>query len=147
MKFMHKFEIEIINYLEQEGLVAEIYYDSVQWVEIIKNKKATVIKFHSHPDKECWEFSCEDAIKVLEQAKTKLLMRSNKGSFVEKMIPPDPQQVNEVAEKILEEIVNHPEKKMIQGQLQRFGNVVDIYEPSGRGARYSAAGEFIGFLE
>ena len=65
----------------------------------------------------------------------------------EGMIPPDPQQVNELAEKILEEILNHPEKKMIQGELQRFGNVVDIYEPSGRGARYSAAGEFIGFLE
>lgn len=144
---MNKFEIEIIHYLEQEGLVAEIYYDSIQWVEITKNKEGVAIKFYSHPDKEYWEFPCEDAIKVLEEAKTKLLMKSNKGSFLERMTPPDPKQVNELAEKILKEILAHPQKKMIQGELKRFGNVVDIYEPSGRGARYSASGEFIGFLE
>lgn len=144
---MHKFEIEIINYLNQEGLVAEIYYDSIQWVEITKNKEKIAIKFYPHPDKEYWEFPCEDAIKVLEQAKTKLLMQRNKGSFLERMIPQDPAQVNELAEKVLEEILNHPEKKMIQSELKRFGKVVDIYEPNGKGARYSASGKFIGFLE
>ena len=48
---------------------------------------------------------------------------------------------------MLEGIVNHPEKKMIQGRSERFGNVVDIYAPGMGGARYSVKGEFIGFLE
>jgi len=63
------------------------------------------------------------------------------------MTTQDPKQVNELAEKILKEILDHPQKKMIQEELTRFGNVVDIYEPSGRGVRYTATGEFIGFLE
>ncbi|GAB4192668.1 MAG: hypothetical protein Tsb0015_15040 [Simkaniaceae bacterium] len=144
---MNKFAFEIINYLEKGELVAEIYYDSLQWAEISKKNEDIIIKFYPHPKQEYWQFSCEEAIKILEQAKTKLLIKKNKGSFLEKMVPPDPQQVNKLAEKILEEIVNHPEKKLIEAKLQRFGNVVDIYAPDGRGARYSTAGEFIGFLE
>lgn len=144
---MNKFEIEIVHYFEQEWPVAEIYYDSIQWAEIAKIKEEVAIKFYAHPNKEYWEFSCEDAIKIIEKTKTKLLMQRNKGNFLEQIAPQDPKQANEFSEKILKEILDHPQKKMIQGELSRFGNVVDIYEPSGRGARYTATGEFIGFLE
>ncbi len=83
----------------------------------------------------------------MERAKTKLLTTKNKGSFLERMVAVDPAQVNEQAEKILEGIVNHPERKVIQGRLERFGDVVDIYAPNIGGARYTIEGEFIGFLE
>ena len=36
---MRKFEIEIVNYLEKEGSVAEIYYESFHWAEIYKEKE------------------------------------------------------------------------------------------------------------
>ena len=41
---MSKFEVEIIHYLEQEGPVAEIYYNSIQWAEISKKKEEVIIK-------------------------------------------------------------------------------------------------------
>jgi hypothetical protein len=48
---------------------------------------------------------------------------------------------------VLESILNHPEKKLIPGEFNRYGMVVDVYAPSLGGVRYSASGEFIGFLE
>ncbi|MCI0382222.1 MAG: hypothetical protein L0207_04125 [Chlamydiae bacterium] len=59
----------------------------------------------------------------------------------------NPAQVNEHGQKMLESILGHPEKKLIPGEFERFGKVVDIYAPGIGGARYSADGEFIGFLE
>lgn len=144
---MNKFEIEIVSYFEKEDLVAEIYYNSIQWAEIAKKNEDLIIQFYPHASKEYWEFPCEEAIKTLERAKTKFLTTKNKGSFLERMVPVDPAQVNEQAEKILEGIINHPERKVIQGRLERFGNVVDIYAPNMGGARYTIEGEFIGFLE
>lgn len=58
-----------------------------------------------------------------------------------------PAQVNEHGQKILEKILNHPEKKLIPREVERFGKVVDIYAPDIGGARYTSEGEFIGFLE
>jgi hypothetical protein len=144
---MNKFEIEIVNYFEKQKLVAEIYYDSLQWAEIAKKSEGLIIQFSPHPSKAYWEFPCEEAIKTLERAKAQLLITKNTGSFVERMLPVGPIEVNEQAEKILEGIINHPERKVIQGRLERFGDVVDIYAPSMGGARYTIEGEFIGFLE
>ncbi|NGX58957.1 MAG: hypothetical protein KR126chlam3_00099 [Chlamydiae bacterium] len=146
-EIMSKFEIEIVHYFESEGSVAEIYYDSFQWAEISKENGETKIEFYSHPDKEHWEFPCEEAIKILERAKNIFLTRRNKRSSLQEEVVLDPKQINEQAQKVLEGIVNHPQKKMIQGRLKRFGNVVDIYAPDMGGARYRADGEFIGFLE
>ncbi len=36
---------------------------------------------------------------------------------------------------------------MLPAEFDRYGKVVDIYAPGLGGARYSASGEFIGFLE
>lgn len=144
---MSKFEIDIVNYFENEQLIAEIYYNSSQWAELSQGKEGLVIKFHSHPNRNHWEFPCEEAIKALNQAKTKLLNRIKKGSFLQTKVLLDPKQINEQAKKILEGILNHPGKKMVEGRLERFGNVVDIYAPDMGGVRYSINGEFIGFLE
>jgi hypothetical protein len=58
-----------------------------------------------------------------------------------------PGQINEHGQRVLESILQHPENKLIHGEFERFGKVVDIYAPGIGGARYAADGEFIGFLE
>lgn len=59
----------------------------------------------------------------------------------------NPTQINELGQKVLESILTHPEKKLIIGEFDRFGKVVDIYAPSIGGARYTVHDKFIGFLE
>ena len=59
----------------------------------------------------------------------------------------NPAQVNAHGQKVLESILNHPEKQLFPAEFGRYGKVVDIYAPGLGGARYSANGEFIGFLE
>ncbi|MGE3557145.1 MAG: RHS repeat domain-containing protein [Candidatus Obscuribacterales bacterium] len=59
----------------------------------------------------------------------------------------NPSQVNDQGQKILESIVNHPERKIVEGEYNRYGKVPDIYAPNLGGVRYSQEGEFIGFLE
>lgn len=144
---MSQFEIEIINYFEMNDPIAEVYYDSIQFADISWKEEEIVIKFYSHPQREYWEFPYEEALKTFEKAKGMLLKRIHKGNLLHAEIFLDPQQVNEQAEKILAGILNHPEKKIVQGKLEGFGNIVDIYAPDMGGARYSSDGKFIGFLE
>lgn len=56
-------------------------------------------------------------------------------------------QVNEHGQKVLESIINHPEKKIIYGNTTRHGHIIDIYAPDIGGVRYTSEGEFITFLE
>lgn len=137
---MSKFEIEILNYFSREELSAEIYYDRVQWVEIFLKKKELMIKFYPHPKNEFWEFSYEEASEILKQAKSKLLNKK-KSSFCE--APANVEQINQQGQRILEEILAHPQAKVYSN---RFGGK-DIFEPSGRGARYDDEGNFMGFLQ
>lgn len=58
-----------------------------------------------------------------------------------------PAQVNAHGQRVLESILNHPEKQLFPAEFGRYGKVVDIYAPGLGGARFSASGEFIGFLE
>jgi hypothetical protein len=144
---MHKFKIEIVNYLDTEELVAEVYYSSSQWAKIFRKNKALKVQFYPHPNKGPWEFPFKEALKILEEAKNKLLKKlGTKSSFFSKG-PIDPKKVNEQAQEILEKILNHPEKTVVYGELSRFGKVMDIYAPSLGGARYTIDEEFIGFLE
>jgi filamentous hemagglutinin len=48
---------------------------------------------------------------------------------------------------LIKSILNHPEKQVITREAERFGKIVDIFAPGIGGARYTANGEFIGFLE
>jgi hypothetical protein len=58
-----------------------------------------------------------------------------------------PAQINEQGQKMLESILNHPEKQVIQKNTKNFGEVIDIHVPGIGGVRFNSSGEMIGFLE
>jgi hypothetical protein len=70
---LEKFEIEIASIPTQENLVAEIFYDGEQWVQIYLNNQELLIQFYSHPNQEYWEFPFDLAVQALEKAKKRLL--------------------------------------------------------------------------
>ena len=70
---MEKFRITIASVPDRENLVAEILYEGVQWAEVSQEKEELLIQFYSHPRKDYWEFSLEQALQALEQAKKKML--------------------------------------------------------------------------
>lgn len=70
---MDKFEILIASLPHRERLVAEIYYDNMYWVQISQEGEELVVQFCSHPTEKYWMFPFEEALKILEQAKNKLL--------------------------------------------------------------------------
>ena len=71
--FMEKFQITVASLPDREQLVAEIFYEGVQWVEISQETNEFIIQFYSHPMKKYWEFSFEEALKALELAKKRLV--------------------------------------------------------------------------
>lgn len=54
-----------------------------------------------------------------------------------------PAEKNLQGQKILDEILNHPESKCFSN---RFGGI-DIHAPDGRGVRYDSENNFMGFLQ
>ncbi|MBX3718942.1 MAG: hypothetical protein KF898_04785 [Parachlamydiales bacterium] len=70
---MSKFEILIASLPYRERLVAEIYYDNMYWVQISQEEGGLVVQFYSHPTEKYWIFPFEEALKILEEAKNKLL--------------------------------------------------------------------------
>jgi hypothetical protein len=59
----------------------------------------------------------------------------------------NPVEINRAAQKVVDEIVHSPGAKRISRFRHRYGRVVEIRAPDGRGVRYDAKGNFIGFLE
>jgi hypothetical protein len=98
---MNKFEIEIVSYFDAEESVAEIYYSNFQWAKISRKDKELIIQFYSYPNKGSWEFSFEEVLKILEQAKNKLLKKLSKRSFFLPSAEIDPEQINKQAQEIL----------------------------------------------
>ncbi|MBI3211631.1 MAG: hypothetical protein HYZ47_02975 [Simkania negevensis] len=71
---MEKFRITVAGLPDRGRLVAEILYEGVQWAEISQEKgDELTIQLYPHPRKKHWEFSYDEALKALEQAKNKLL--------------------------------------------------------------------------
>lgn len=70
---MNKYRINIISLPDREYLVAEIFCDGYQWVEINQENGDLEIQFYPHPTEKCWEFNLEEALNVLTEAKQKLL--------------------------------------------------------------------------
>jgi hypothetical protein len=68
-----KFRITVGSLPDREHLVAEIFYEHVQWVEIFQDTGRLVVQFYPHPRQKYWEFPLKTALEVLEQAKMKLL--------------------------------------------------------------------------
>ena len=69
------FEILIASLPYRERLVAEIYYDNMYWVQISQEDEELLVQFYPHPTEKCWAFPLEEALKVLAQARNKLLGR------------------------------------------------------------------------
>lgn len=59
----------------------------------------------------------------------------------------NPNKINEQGQKVLESILNHPEKQIFRTHSKNLGEVVDVYAPGIGGVRYNVSGEMIGFLE
>lgn len=60
----------------------------------------------------------------------------------------NPAQLNSQGQKILKEIISNPSAKYTTRHHARFGKVLEVRLPSGKGARFSAnAKKFIGFIE
>ncbi|MBX8547547.1 hemagglutinin repeat-containing protein [Pseudomonas cichorii] len=58
-----------------------------------------------------------------------------------------PSEINAQGQKIADEILNNPASTVTHKDTGRFGKVMDIVAPDGRGLRYDANGKFIGLLE
>jgi hypothetical protein len=43
------------------------------WVQISQEEEDLIVQFYSHPTEKYWTFPFEEAVKILEQAKNKLL--------------------------------------------------------------------------
>ena len=70
---MNKFEILITSPPDRESLVAEIWYNNMFWAEISEERGELLAQFYPHPNKKYWEFSFNEAMSTLDQAKRKLL--------------------------------------------------------------------------
>jgi RHS repeat-associated protein len=55
--------------------------------------------------------------------------------------------LNATAQNIVDDILTNPGSTFTARHHGRFGNIVDVVDPSGRGIRYNAKGEFVHFLE
>ena len=59
-----------------------------------------------------------------------------------------PQEVNMQGQRVLDDILNHPDKCILKEPHLNFGEVLDIWHPNGHGARFTTDGKkMIGFLE
>lgn len=56
-------------------------------------------------------------------------------------------QINEHGQKILESILNHPEKEVYEIYRFRHGTVIEVVAPGKGGARFTTDGQFIHFME
>lgn len=58
-----------------------------------------------------------------------------------------PSEINAQGQKIAQDILSNPASTITYKNTGRFGKVMDIVAPDGRGLRYDANGKFIGLLE
>ncbi len=70
---MEKFRITIASLPDRERLVAEILYEGVQWAEISHETDELIIQIYAYPSQKYWEFSFDEALEALQQARQRLL--------------------------------------------------------------------------
>ncbi|MFD4840497.1 hemagglutinin repeat-containing protein [Achromobacter sp. NPDC058515] len=58
-----------------------------------------------------------------------------------------PSEINAQGQKITDDILNNPGTTVVYREAGRFGKVMDVIAPDGRGLRYDINGKFIGLLE
>jgi hypothetical protein len=57
------------------------------------------------------------------------------------------QQINQAGQHVADDILTTPGATVTRRHHARYGEVIEVWTPDGRGMRYRASGEFIGFLE
>ena len=70
---MEKFKIEIASLPNRDELVAEIFYENLQFAEIFYENNKLMIEFYGYEKKDIWLFSFHQIMGILEEAKQKLL--------------------------------------------------------------------------
>jgi hypothetical protein len=72
--FSDKFTIKIASLPYRENLVAEIYYNHEQWVEISQEPNdLLIVQFYSPLEGKYWEFNLDEALDALQEAKKRLV--------------------------------------------------------------------------
>ncbi len=58
---------------DREKLVVEIFFGDVQWAEINQERGTLEVEFYPRPDGEPWRLDYKDALRMLDDAKRKLV--------------------------------------------------------------------------
>lgn len=69
---MNKYRICISSPPDRKNLVAEIFFEDIQWVEVNQEKNSIEVEFYPRPDRQPWRIDYCDTIDALNQAKWRL---------------------------------------------------------------------------
>ncbi|QTA87441.1 hypothetical protein [Desulfonema magnum] len=83
----------------------------------------------------------------LTKAGRALQKHGNRTSSAFPKVSGNPEEIDRVAQGVVKAILNTPNCSHTCRRHARFGEITDIRTPDGRGIRYDADGNFIGFLE
>lgn len=67
-----KFSIKIVSDTSREKVFAEIYYNNEEWAEITQEGERPLITIFPPLYEKCWEFSLDEVLEVIEEAKENL---------------------------------------------------------------------------
>jgi hypothetical protein len=68
-----KMQIDIASPPDRKKLVAMLSYGSEQWAEISQETEQLTLELYPRPDGQPWEFSYDEAITALQQARRRLV--------------------------------------------------------------------------
>lgn len=69
----NKHRILLASPPDRERLVAEIFFDDIQWAEINQEREGLEVEFYARPDGEPWRIDYQVAIDAMDEAKRKLI--------------------------------------------------------------------------
>jgi len=67
------FRISISSPPDRERLVAEVFADNAQWAELNQESANLTLELYPRQDGQPWVFDFEQALRVLQEAKERLL--------------------------------------------------------------------------
>lgn len=68
-----RFRISIASPPDRDSLVAEVFFEAVQWAELREEWGKIVVEFYPRPDGEPWLVDFEVTIQALNEANDRLL--------------------------------------------------------------------------
>ncbi len=69
---MTNFEITVAGLPDRDELVAEIFHENLQFVEISYENEKLMIEFYGYEERDIWQFSYYEIMDVIEKAKQRL---------------------------------------------------------------------------